>query len=1519
MRFERKSTLLLGASFLAFAVVFGQGGSANASSDNNWEGGTGDWFVPENWSDGVPTSSETVIIGGGPDLQRALIQTPGGEAGDLLIESNALVTVSVNGALDASGTVTVGANATADTFGSTLHIHSGGTAVVDGLLVGATNSEARESNAFVAGAGSSLTVAGTNDYQFIIGGANAATLEISGGAVVNAGTAGDRLVQIGTGVAGQGGTLEIGKGGETSGTLNASGVYLASSDSSVVFNHTDNTTFTPVISGSGSVTKMGSGTLTLTGTNTYSGGTFFNGGVVSVSQDANLGNVAGALTFNGGTLQFGAAFDPNSMRAISLQSGGGTIDTNGNDVKIVRTITGAGSFTKTGDGTLTLSGMNNFTGETIISQGTLALEGQGRLQSSSLVNVNGTLDISGTSGVAVKALTGSGKIALGNSSLRIDGGTNVFSGVISGDGGLTIMGGTQTFTGENTFLGSVGTGVGTQLRIGDGGTTGSIVGNITNYGTVVFNRSNSLTYGGVITGPGALGVMGGGTLVVTGESSFNGGTAIHNSTLQVGNGGTSGRIGYGSVSLFGESTLAFNRSDNSSFSGAISGGGNLRQTGTGTMTLSGDLSGFTGLATASAGILRMQSVTGGNLAVDAGATAEFQLSSGDASYGGAVTGSGTFAKSGGSTLDMTGDISGFMGLTKVTSGTLRLATIPGGNMDVMGTALLNPSADAIFGGALTGFGTFGKEGNATLTITGDHSGFTGVTRIYGGALRYETLPGKNGIDVKSGTGLVFALPGDATYTGPMIGGGIIVKDEASTLTLSGKISGFNGITGVKDGTLRLESLPGGQITAVGPGTVEFALADDTTVSNLINGNGTLLKSGASTLTLDGYLSDFEGTTSVSEGTLRFQSLPAGVIAVGASGTAELALADGTVVSNQITGNGMLVKSGATTLTLAGDIGGFTGMTSVSEGTLTLETLPGGNLDLGASGTLNFAVTEDASFGGVVSGSGLIVKSENSTLTLTGDNSGFTGATRIDDGKLIVNGAFGGPLTIENGAFIGGSGTVGTLTVGTGGTVSPGNSPGTLTVAGDITFEQNSIYEIEIDPLTGAHDLIAVRDNAILNGGTAAHIGLEPGSGYDPAATYTILTASSVNGTFDNVVSDFAFLYPTLEYYGDRVDLTIIRNDVDFAAIGDTPNQQATGGAVEALGPANTLYRNVVSLNADAARDAFDQLSGASNATMRTAILANTDLIRDAATNRVRAAFDSVAAKPVPVMAYGEDQTMTGVETRGSGIAAWGEVLGNWTSMDGNGNAAGFDNSLGGLVAGIDGAIGSDWRIGAMGGYSSTSFSGDDGSGGSTNDYHFGVYGGGEVGALGIRMGAAYTWYEVDSDRSVAFGAFSDQLSASYDANAFQAFAEAGYRIDAGESAFEPYANLAYVNLHTDGYTEQGGAAALSAAASDSDVWFSTIGVRAATDFMLGATNGTARVGLGWRHAYGDTTPLATMAFAGGGAFGISGLPLDEDAAVLEAGVDFALSPMSTLGISYEGQLGSEAQSHTAKLNFAISF
>src|SRR5699024_3392438 len=116
-----------------------------------------------------------------------------------------------------------------------------------------------------------------------------------------------------------------------------------------------------------------------------------------------------------------------------------------------------------------------------------------------------------------------------------------------------------------------------------------------------------------------------------------------------------------------------------------------------------------------------------------------------------------------------------------------------------------------------------------------------------------------------------------------------------------------------------------------------------------------------------------------------------------------------------------------------------------------------------------------------------------------------------------------------------------------------------------------------------------------------------------------------------------------------------------------------------------------------------------------------------------------------------------------------------------------------------------WRLGVLAGYSRSDFDADvRASAGSSDNYHLGLYGGRQWGALGLRFGGAYTWHDIETARAVAFPGFTDSLSTDHDAGTAQAFGELGYAIERGDFTFEPFANLAYVNLHVDGFTEQGG-------------------------------------------------------------------------------------------------------------------
>lgn len=411
----------------------------------------------------------------------------------------------------------------------------------------------------------------------------------------------------------------------------------------------------------------------------------------------------------------------------------------------------------------------------------------------------------------------------------------------------------------------------------------------------------------------------------------------------------------------------------------------------------------------------------------------------------------------------------------------------------------------------------------------------------------------------------------------------------------------------------------------------------------------------------------------------------------------------------------------------------------------------------------------------------------------------------------------------------------------------------------------------------------------------------------------------MDGAFATVASDFAFLDPTLSYDPNNVYLTLIRNDVDFGAVGLTPNQIATGYGAESLGLGNPVYDAVGSLSAAEARYAFDQLSGEIHASARSALIDDSRFVREAAIDRLRAALDSVGASASPVMAYGEGGVQSAEPTTDR-FAIWGQGFGAWGHIDGDGNAARLDSSTGGFFIGADAPIFETWRLGILAGYSRTSFDVDErASSGSSDNFPLGLYAGTQWGDLGFRSGLAYSWHQIDTSRSVVFPGFGESLKSSYDAATFQAFGEFGYRIDVHAVALEPFANLAYVSFDSDGFTEQWGAAALQSGSQTTDTTFTTLGLRVATDLDVSGVPATLRGTLGWRHAFGDTTPLATLAFAGGDPFTIAGVPIARDAAILEAGLDVDLSAQARLGIAYNGQLASDAQQNSFKADLTVRF
>ncbi|MFC7395584.1 autotransporter domain-containing protein [Chelatococcus sp. GCM10030263] len=148
-----------------------------------------------------------------------------------------------------------------------------------------------------------------------------------------------------------------------------------------------------------------------------------------------------------------------------------------------------------------------------------------------------------------------------------------------------------------------------------------------------------------------------------------------------------------------------------------------------------------------------------------------------------------------------------------------------------------------------------------------------------------------------------------------------------------------------------------------------------------------------------------------------------------------------------------------------------------------------------------------------------------------------------------------------------------------------------------------------------------------------------------------------------------------------------------------------------------------------------------------------------------------------------------------------------------------------------------------------------------------------------------------------------------------------HRFAWGSLALEPFAGLAYVNLESDAFTEQGGTPGLFGFSDSEDVTFTTLGLRVAQGWVVGATTAlTLRGTLGRQHAFGDTSPTASFLFAGGSLpFTVAGLPFAADALVLKAGADLDIGADVSLGVAYSAQFAPDAQDQQVKGVLNVKF
>lgn len=774
-----------------------------------------------------------------------------------------------------------------------------------------------------------------------------------------------------------------------------------------------------------------------------------------------------------------------------------------------------------GNGSITVNGPLNINGTNVIAGAGSGggTNGQAHGGAMFLAGV-GTIFFNtgaGTSGEIQDAIVDEMGAGLGDpgfwSVVKDGAGTVVLSGANRYGGETAIFGGTLQIANENNIgFGNVWIGDAT-LSITSGGNFAQRL-DLAGLATLNVTPGATVNWNGTVAdmmfenGPasGTLQLTGGGTLALNaGLNTYTGGTIVRGgSTLQV---GTDAALGLGGSVTLGDgvSTGALSITAGASFASlrqiflGAAGGIIDAQSGS-TVTMNGVITGAGGLTKTGSGtlILNGANAYGGATSVDggllqAGAANIFSAAASLNVAAGAAVNLNIFDQS----------IAGLGGNGAINLGSAQLTVGASG-------------ASSLFGGTIGGTGRLVKTGGGVLALTGTNS-YSGGTFVVQGVLLGTTTSLQG--NIVNNALVVFDQAATGTYAGVMSGSGALVKNGSGTLVLSGANTYAGGTTvtnGILAGTTT--SLRG---TIVNNAIVMFDQAFTGTFAGTMSGTGSLVKTGTGTVTLNGSNTHAGGT-----------AVNAGVLIAGASGVfgsgplqidagALVDLANNSQTLSTIAGEGNLALGSATLTLGSGDAssafnGGISGsgrLVKTGSGTLVLGggntysggTFVAGGALVGNSTSLQGHFVNDAlvvfdqdfngTFGGNMSGAGVLQKSGTGTLTITGTHT-HSGGTVVTGGTLVGTAAnLGGTILNDSSVMFGGA--------------ADGTFSGTLVGGG--TFGKTGTGTLFLNGSHGHFGAFNVSEGTLaLNGTLGSSVFVSPNATF--RALGAVLGSVNVSGT-----------------------------------------------------------------------------------------------------------------------------------------------------------------------------------------------------------------------------------------------------------------------------------------------------------------------------------------------------------------------------------------------------------------------
>jgi len=275
----------------------------------------------------------------------------------------------------------------------------------------------------------------------------------------------------------------------------------------------------------------------------------------------------------------------------------------------------------------------------------------------------------------------------------------------------------------------------------------------------------------------------------------------------------------------------------------------------------------------------------------------------------------------------------------------------------------------------------------------------------------------------------------------------------------------------------------------------------------------------------------------------------------------------------------------------------------------------------------------------------------------------------------------------------------------------------------------------------------------------------------------------------------------------------------------------------------------------------------------------------------------------------------------SGWGVWGKLIGSLGRTDATPTSAAIERNTGGIVVGVDGGLGTPYRLGIAAGYLNTNFDIDAAAAsGDVESFHIGAYGSAAFDAWTLRGGVAYAHHEISLARGTLAGRFQGGETDT-SADSVQVFGEVGYTFRLSDRVtLEPFVGLAHVHVSSHEIVENASPFRATGEVASFDTTYSTLGARLVATMPTEVGTITFKGMLGWRHAFGDFAPEARFTVDGFPTpFLMVGAPIDRDSLMVEAGLNWQVNEKVTMSIMYDGAIGQRDQEHTLRGGLSVRF